>query len=290
MPVDARITGDQDDPLDVVLLAVKSQHTEEALAGVIHRFGPHSCVVSLQNGLCEQIIAGIIGPQRTIGCFVNFSADYLEPGIITYGGSGSLYLGELDGAPSTRVQTLAHALSSWGPVSVTANIWGYLWGKLGYAAMLFATALADETMADVIDRYRPLMVELAAEVYAVAAREGVVVEPFDNVEPGLFYPREGRREEEITRSLDALVERRRHDQKSKSGIWRDLAVRRRTTEVDQQIGLVVEYGARHGLQLPLTRQLVTMIHDLEAGRRPMCWENLEALDDLRRATYGDAAW
>lgn len=60
------------------------------------------------------VIAGIIGPQRTIGCFVNFSADYLEPGIITYGGSGSLYLGELDGAPSARVQTLAHALSSWG--------------------------------------------------------------------------------------------------------------------------------------------------------------------------------
>jgi len=224
----------------------------------------------------------VVGPERTVGAFVNFSADYLEPGVIAYGGPGSLYLGELDGRDSDRVRALQRVLSHWGEVRVTNNIWGYLWGKMGYANMLFATALADETMADVIDRYRPLMVELAGDIYAVADREGVTVEPFDNVEPSLYYPSENQRPDAIKRSLDDLVARRRRDQKSKSGIWRDLAVRHRKTEVDQQIGLVAEIGAGHGLPMPLTHRLVAMIHELEDGRRAMSWANLDELDNLRR--------
>jgi 2-dehydropantoate 2-reductase len=31
---------------------------------------------------------------------------------------------------------------------LTPNIWGYLWGKLGYGAILFATALTNESMSD----------------------------------------------------------------------------------------------------------------------------------------------
>ena len=282
VPVDACTPAELREQLGMVLLAVKAQHTTEALAAIAHLLTPRSTIVSLQNGLCERIIAQAVGPERTVGSFVNFSADYLAPGAIANGGPGSLYLVELDGHASARVHTLQQQLSPWGTATVTDNIWGYLWGKMGYANMLFATALADETMADVIDRYRPLMVELASEVYAVAAREGVRIEPFDNVEPGLYYPSEGRDAVAIARSLDALVARRRRDGKSKSGIWRDLAVRHRKTEVDQQIGLVAEIGATHGLPMPLTRALVSMIHELEDGRRAMSWDNLDWLDTLRR--------
>jgi 2-dehydropantoate 2-reductase len=289
-PLDAVTPDELAGPLDTVLLAVKAQHTEQALRKIIPLLTPTSTVVSLQNGLCERIIVELIGAERTVGSFVNFSADYLGPGVIVYGGPGSLYLGELDGEESARVRALKQALSAWGDVKITTNIWGYLWGKMGYANMLFATALADETMADVIDRYRPLMVELAAEIYAVSTLEGVRVEPFDNVEPSLFYPRENRRAAEIESSFDQLIERRRRDLKSKSGIWRDLAVRKRKTEIDQQVGLVTEIGAGYGLPMPLTRTLVTMIHDLEDGRRVMSWDNVEELDALRRTTYGEAAW
>jgi 2-dehydropantoate 2-reductase len=290
VPVDAVTTDALRGPLHTVLLAVKAQHTREALAQIAPLLGQDAAVVSLQNGLCERIMAEMVGPERTVGSFVNFSADYLEPGLITYAGAGSLYLGEIDGRQSARVRALQRLLSCWGAVSVTENIWGFLWGKMGYGNMLFATALADETMADVIDRYRALMVELACEVYEVAAREGVAVEPFDNVEPSLFYPRERRRGEAIARSFDELVTRRRRDLKSKSGIWRDLAVRHRPTEVDAQIGLAARIGAEHGLAMPLTRRVVEMIHDLEQGRRAMAWDNLQELDALRRATYGEAAW
>lgn len=281
VPAEASAPDDLRGPLDMVFLAVKAQHTAEAVRTLLPHLSPESSIVSLQNGLCERVISDLAGSDRTVGCFVNFSADYLEPGLISYGGAGSLYLGELDGRDSPRVRDLQRVMKHWGTAQVTDNIWGYLWGKMGYANMLFATALADETMADVIDRYRPLMIELASEVYEVAALEKVKPEPFDNVEPSLYYPPENRDPDAINRSLDELVARRRRDLKVKSGIWRDLAVRHRQTEVDQQIGLVAEVGKSHGLDMTLTTALVDMIHDLENGRRQMSWHNVDELDSLR---------
>lgn len=283
VPVTASTLEELPGPLETVLLAVKAQHTEETMRALHPYLDTHSVVVSCQNGLCERIISRFVGPERTVGAFVNFSADYLEPGVIAYGGCGALYLGELNGGESARLHQLQRALSAWGPVHLTDNIWGYLWGKLGYANMLFATALADATMADVIDRYRPLMVELAAEIYQVAERQGIRPEPFDNVEPSLYYPPANRDQAAIDRSLDDLVARRRRDLKSKSGIWRDLAVRRRKTEVDQQIGLAAQIGAEHGLVMPLTHAVVRMIHQLEEGEREMSWANIDELEALRQS-------
>jgi 2-dehydropantoate 2-reductase len=280
-PVTAVVPGQLTGPLEVVLLAVKAQHTAAAVAAIAPLLTPDSTVVSLQNGLCPRVIATAIGEHRTIGALVNFSADYLEPGLITYAGAGTVRIGGLDGRPSPRLAAAAALLSGWGSVEVTGNIWGYLWGKLGYANMLFGTALTDETMADIIDRYRPLMVELAAEVYEAAAREGVHPEPFDNVEPSLYYPREAQDWERVNASIDDLVARRRVDRKARSGIWRDLAVRKRRTEVDEQIGAVLRIGRASGLPMPLTGRLVTMIHELEDGTRQRGLASIDELELLR---------
>jgi 2-dehydropantoate 2-reductase len=269
------------DPLDMVLLAVKAQHTATALDAIAPLLADDGVVISLQNGLNEQTIAARVGPERTIGCLVNLSADYLEPGLVHYGGPGVIKIGELDGRITPRLERLGELFSAWGAVELTPNIWGYLWGKLGYGNMLYATALADASMGEVIDRYRPLMIELASEVYEVAAHLGIRPEAFDGVEPALYYPREQRDWAAIGRSLDALVERRRRDQKQRSGIWRDIMVRRRRTEVDEQLGAVVRHGAAAGLPLPLTRRVIDRIHDLEQGRAAPSWGHLDELDRIR---------
>jgi 2-dehydropantoate 2-reductase len=274
--------GELRGPLGLVLLAVKAQHTAAAIAQVAPLLAENGAVVSLQNGLNEQTIAAAVGPSRTIGCLVNFSADYMEPGVVHYGGPGVFKIGELDGAITPRLARIRDVLAAWGPVEVTDNIWGYLWGKLGYGNMLYGTALADASMADAIDRYRAVMVELAAEVYEVAAGLGVRPEPFDGVEPGLYYPRDGRDEVMLQAALDALVERRRRDQKQRSGIWRDLVVRRRRTEVDEQLVPIVRHGEALGLGLPLTRLVVDRIHAMERGETAPAWEHLDALEELRR--------
>lgn len=282
----AALPDELDDALETVLLAVKSQHTSAALQTVAPLLASDGVVVSMQNGLCEQVIADVVGPHRTIGCLVNFSADYLGPGVISYGGLGSVRVGELDGVLTERVRGLCALLNSWGPVEVTDNIWGYLWAKLGYANMMFATATSDEPAAETISHFRPLMVELAAEVYDVADAEGVRPEPFDGIEPQLYHPPHGRDWQAIDRAFDRMHERNRSNTKTHTGIWRDLAVRRRPTEVDQQIGRVVDIGERYGRDLPLTRRLIGMIHELERGDRERGVANLHELDAVRQDTGG----
>jgi len=281
VPVTACSPQDLTAPLGLVLLAVKAQDTEQATRAIAPLLAADSAVVSMQNGLCERVIAKAVGAERTVGCLVNFSADYLEPGEIAYGGPGTLRLGELDGTRSSRVDALQELLRPFGAVEVTDNIWGYIWAKLGYANMMFATALTDETMADVIDTYRGLLVDLASEIYEVAALEQVTPLRFDDVEPALYIPRDRRDWAAIDASLNRLVERRRADKKSRSGIWRDLAVRKRRTEVDQQVGVVADIGRDRGLPMALTSRLVQLVHEVEDGTRLRGLANLVELESLR---------
>ena len=276
-------------PPEVVLLAVKAMHTTAALEPVVPLLRAQSFVVSMQNGLNERVIASRIGTAKTVGAFVNFGADYLAPGRIMYGGSGALYLGELDGTMTARLAELGRTIqvAFLENTQLTSNIWGYLWGKLGYASMLFATAVVDETMADVLanPENRRLLANLAGEVVRVADGEGVRSEGFDGYDPDAMRFAHPRDWDAIERSLDRLAEFNRHSLKQKSGIWRDLAVRRRRTEVDDQIGLVVGAARDHEFAVPLNERLVETIHDLESGRRSMTGENLEELRRLNEEMY-----
>ena len=267
-----------------ILLCVKAHHTAGAVAALAPHLADDGVVVSLQNGLNERVIAATVGDARTIGAFVNFGADYLDPGRILYGGRGAFVLGELDGTKSPRVEALARLVAPFEPnVVVTDNIWGYLWGKLGYGALLFATALTNESIADVfaMRRYRPILTALAAEIVAVTDALGIRSEGFNGFDPAAFRP--GAPADAADRSFDAMEAHNRRSAKSHSGIWRDLAVRKRKTEVDPQIGPIVEEAARRGSAAPITAALIGLIHDIEEGRRPLALETLDALEILSRS-------
>ena len=263
--------------LETVLLACKAPATEAAVQSFADRLAPDGCVVSLQNGLNELVIAKLLGEQRTIGAFVNFSADYLEPGLVHFAGRGTFQIGELNGAITPRLEQLRQALGHWGNVQVTDNIWGYLWGKQAYGAMLFATALTNDTMADAIDQHRRVCVELAREVLRVAAALDVRPLGFDGFEPDAIGSPD---RATVDASLERLVGVRRGDEKSRSGVWRDMAVRKRRTEVDAHFGPIVEDAHRLGLEVPLLRQMIVMIHDLEDGRRSFSGANLDELEQF----------
>jgi 2-dehydropantoate 2-reductase len=264
-----------------VFLCVKAHHTAEATHALLPHLDAKGHVLSLQNGLTERIIAGIAGGERTIGAFVNFGADWLAPGEILYGNRGAVVIGELDGTITDRLRSLHRALLDFDDAAVmTDNIWGYLWGKLAYGAMLFAQALGQDSIAGALGNPRlfGLWRALGAEVMAVAAAEGVRPEGFNGFDPTAFMP--GATEAAARRSIGTMVAFNRTSAKTHSGVWRDLAVRKRRTEVDAQIAPVAEIGASHGLACPLITRLVAMIHEIEEGRRPMTDDNLLELAGL----------
>ena len=271
---------------DTIVLSTKAHHTEAATRALLPHLSAAGCVVSAQNGLNELTISEVVGPKRTVGAFVNFGADYMEPGVIHYGGRGAVVVGEIDGHVTPRAIAIRDAWRDFDDRAiVTPNIWGFLWGKEAYGAMLFATALTNESIADALAMppYRHLYIELAREILAVADARGIRPESFDGFDPAAYLP--GAPAGAAARSLDDLVAHNRRSAKTHSGIWRDLAVRKRPTEVDAQLGIVVTLGKEAGVATPLTARLVALIHDIEKGVRPLSLDTLDALaaTNVRRA-------
>src|SRR5262249_56539290 len=124
-----------------VRLAVKSHHTAEAVRHVAPRLAPTGTIVSLQNGLSEEQIARAVGAERTVGCLVNWAADWIGPGRILHGGHGAFILGGLDGRITPRVRELAGLLSAFVETPGTDNIWAYTWGRLIFGALPLATPI-----------------------------------------------------------------------------------------------------------------------------------------------------
>lgn len=267
---------DAPEELGRVLLAVKAQATDNAAAWIAPRLSQDGYVASMQNGLNESTIAAHIGVDRTVIAFVDLFADVLAPGIIKDGGSGAMALGEYAGGTSDRVQQLAHDLRHWGIPTVTDNVAGFLWSKLGFGAMLTATALADADMSELIDRHRPAMNGLAAEVFDVAVAEGIVLESFDAFDPQSYV--RGADPQRNAAATDELTKWLSKQTKTRSGIWRDLAVRKRPTEVPTQYEPVIEIGSKHGIKLPLIEELIATIIQLETGSVIMDEEHLNDLD------------
>ena len=266
--------------LPLVLLAVKSHHTVEALQEVAPRLASTGTVVSLQNGLSEEQIAQAIGTERTVGCLVNWAADWIGPGRILHGGHGAFVLGELDGRITPRVRELAGLLSAFVETPVTDNIWGYKWGKLIYGALLFGTAVVDAHVYEVVERspeVQRVLMGIVGEGLAVADKAGVRVEPFDEFDPAWYRAALGGDAAAGQRAMSAIAAHYRAHTKTKTGIWRDLAVRKRKTEVDGQLGVLARKGESLGIAMPLTRGLTGIIRDLEDGRRQMDWKNFDPL-------------
>lgn len=263
-----------------VVLAVKAQATEEAMHALLPHLAADGYVLSAQNGLNEKIIAEMAGAERTMGAFVNFGADWREPGRILFGNRGAVVVGEVDGSVRDRTSEMHELLRLFEPDAVlTDDIWGYLWGKMGYGAMLFATALTNDSMAaSFADPNRAAtFIGLGREVMAIACAEGVKPRGFNGFEPEAFVP--GASESAAYDCIARLAAFNAKTAKTHSGIWRDLAVRKRKTEVDPQVGTVTRIARGHGIATPLLDRVVAFIHDIEDDRRSLSSETFVALSE-----------
>jgi 2-dehydropantoate 2-reductase len=261
-----------------IVLAVKAHQTADALAALKPHLRDDGYVLSAQNGLNEITIARAVGNERTMGCFVNFGADWMGPGHILYGNQGAVVVGEIDGQIRDRTRVMFDLLKRFDEEAIlTEDIWGYLWGKLAYGAMLFGTALTADSMSEnFADPARePVWLALGREVVAVAHARGVTPRGFGEFKPEAFAP--GASADEAVRVVEWLSSYTSQTAKTHSGIYRDLAVRRRRTEVDAQIGIIGELAREQGIPTPVLDRLVTLIHDIEDGRRSLSLDTFNEL-------------
>ena len=261
-------------PLDFVILAVKSQHTEDALSTIKPLLSEKGFVVSLQNGLNERRIAEVVGGHRTIGGMVDLVGNHLGPGHVRRHNKGVFYVGELDGRPTERIQEVAKRLSRAVPTDATTNIWGYIWAKLAHTCVNVGTALVDAPSSET---YKPewarrVFLAIMGEVAEVAQAEGIRIEEYDGFDPKVSLVR---KREDLPQALEMVP---KGSSKGNSGIWLDIKVRKRKTEIEHLNGEVVRLGRKHGLPMTLNSLLYKMAREIEEGRRSMSWDNLRFLE------------
>jgi 2-dehydropantoate 2-reductase len=241
-----------------VLVAVKAHHTAAAAATLAGRLQGDGHVVSLQNGLNAAVLTGSLGAGRVVEAFVNFGADVLEPGVVLRGNRGTFVIGEIDGSMTDRVRSLAADIAD---ARATGNVLGYLWAKQAYGAMLFATAVSDLAIFEVLEdaAFQPMLTELARQVLAQAP---VTPMAFDGFDPA-----------DLAGSLGRLADFNRRSAKTHSGVYRDLAVRHRPTEVEAILG---------PLDGPLVRRAAELVTAIERGERTCSRANLDLLAAYER--------
>lgn len=276
-PVRATLPDQVRGPLRRVLLAVKGQHSAAAARAIAPLLSDDGSVLSLQNGLNGEAIADAVGPARVVLALVDIAPDYIEPGVVHYGGRGSIYVGEPDGRITPRVQDYVALLKNFDQaIAASDNVLGLLWGKIAYGGLLTATALTNDTMADILSdpRWHAMLGRIGHEIVRAAGAAGVRPIGVDGFDAAAFAAADAAK---TAASCEAMAEHYRHSAKTRSGIWRDLSVRKRKTEVATMFAPVIAAGRRHGVTTKTVERLAAMIAEMETGKRDFAQGNLAEL-------------
>ena len=283
------------EPLDgLVFLACKSQATDAAMRGIAPRLGEAACVVSLQNGMNEETIAGAVGRRRTMGALPDYGGAYLEPGVLEAVHDGVVYVGELDGTMTPRAREAARLLGI-GPnrCELLADIVGRVWTKQVYNSQIVPTALVDDTIVNVLGRREMQGLAGAAvrEAMRVADAADVRVQADPWFDPALYRPESAAGTARLLATYDRLVEHLGGHQvtvgpggyryvKRASGIHWDIVYRRRKSEAAYLTVACV--AGRYGVPVPLNARIVQMLGEVEEGRRDLGWHNVAELTAYAR--------
>jgi len=119
-----------DGSADIILLTVKSQDVREASRNIA-RLHSNATVVTMQNGVrSDREAADILGRDRIVGCVLNVSATYLEPGVVEQNTGVRLQLGAPFPESGGRVEAVGELLRTAVRTELVPDITRARWTKL----------------------------------------------------------------------------------------------------------------------------------------------------------------
>jgi 2-dehydropantoate 2-reductase len=240
---------------DIVLLSVKSYHTEEVISQTLPFIHEGTLVFSIQNGLGNwEAIAGAVGWERTVGARVIFGAEVERPGtarVTVY--ADKVLLGSPSGtAPLAPIQLVCDHLNDAGiPCALCDDIASFLWGKVLYNCSLNALgAILNVPYGRLKEapEVMKVMREIIHEIFGVALAKGVKL-PYENADA--YY--------KILTEIQ-LPPTATH----RSSMLQDMAKGSRLTEIDALNGAIGRYGREHGIETPVNDVLTAIIKGFQA--------------------------
>ena len=236
--IPAKATSDPADIgiVDLVLYCVKTYDTEETAKLIRPLIGPDTVVMSLQNGVDnEEKLGNVLGQEHVLGAVAHTSAKIDSPGVVSETFNLNVFLGEMSGEHSPRVERLSKVFKSAGlPVETPADINVTLWSKLlGITAMAAVTSMTRLPMGPIFacPETKAMTRGFLVEGIAVARANAITI-PDTLVDEFM----------EIFESLPPTF---------RASMYYDLESGRRM-ELDDIVGVVVRLGEKLGVPTPLT--------------------------------------
>lgn len=234
-------------PVDVVVVFVKAQHTRSAALAMGPMVGNDTAVVTLQNGWGNaNLLADEIPAERLVMGVTYNSCTLLGPGHIVHSGRGRTVVGPYTGTDLTRSDMVAQLLNSSGwEAEASSGVKTEIWKKLVLNCATLPTAALTRLSAGALGQPGELLhlVDgLAAEAVAVGLAQGLVLD--------------------ATERTEAIHQVLARAGSGKPSMLQDVLVARKT-EIETVNGAVVAAGDADGIDVPLNRAMVALVHGLE---------------------------
>ena len=283
VPVKAVMPYEMEGIYDVIFLMTKQQHNREVVTKLLPYLGEKSVIVTLQNGLPEPLIAGIAGPERTIGCVVEWGATLKAPGeceLTSDPDSMSFHMGRMEGITDEQLALVRSLLESMCPVEIEENLLGVRWSKLLINATFsgLGTVIGGH-FGDVSasKEVRPLALLCMKECMDVGRAAGAVFAPVQGKDiTKLFYWKGPVKKAFAGALLPVAMKKHRLIEPS---MLQDLK-KGKPCEIDAINGAVCEWGRKTGIPTPVNDRIVEIVKKEQAGELPLSKENIRLFADL----------
>jgi len=264
-------------PIDIAFVAVKSYDTEWATAMIRQYLSPDGFVVSLQNCLNEERIAGVVGWGKTVGMVASLiSVDMYEPATIrrTVAKGGDKHtvfrVGEVHGRITKRVEELREMVGMIDSAKTTTNLWGERWSKLCQNGMKNGVSAATGLTGSDCDRndtIRRFSIQLGGEAVRIGQALGYHIEKIGKMEPETL----ARASENDKAALDEIEAILRPGSNTNPNPRADIQrpsmaqdIRKgRRTEIEFMNGYIAERGAYIGVKAPAHVKLTEIVKKVE---------------------------
>jgi 2-dehydropantoate 2-reductase len=264
-------------PFDIAMVSMKSYDTLWATALVAPYLSERGFVVSLQNCMNEETIAGVVGWGRTVGVVASLiSVDLYEAGrvrrTIAKGGDKHTVfrIGEPHGRITPRVEELVEWFRGIDSSKATTNLWGERWSKLTQNAMgnpvTAATGLTSGAcLRD--ERIRRFQIALAGEAVRVGQALGYTLEKIRGVEPEQFARAAAGDRAALDQIESAIVPKEADNPRAdiqRPSMAQDILKGRRT-EIDAMNGFIARKGKEAGVAAPSHVKIAEVVTRIERG-------------------------
>lgn len=250
---DARVRATDDPsefgPYDLILFCVKVYDTDRAAEAIAECLAPGGAILTLQNGVeAEARLAEFFGADAVMGGNARVGVELVAPGKVLHLSTGVIEFGELHGRETPRARKIAETFQRAGILGeLVSDFTTFRWSKLLWnSAFNTVTTLTRRKVGEVLEDSdgMGLVRSLMNETLAVAIAEGARLGP-DRIESLLEHSR---------KNLRAL----------KTSTLQDFE-RGKRLEYDALSGAVIRAARRHGMAVPATEAVYTMLKLLDRG-------------------------